>query len=102
MRLRELRKKHGLTTVQLARFLSVSDPTISNWENMKTEPDISSILKLAAYFKVTTDYLLGAQDLDYIGRIKADLDKMENSELREIIKKQLDLLLIIERKETKL
>jgi len=69
---------------------------------MKTEPDISSILKLAAYFKVTTDYLLGAQDLDYIGRIKADLDKMENSELREIIKKQLDLLLIIERKETKL
>lgn len=99
LRIKELRKRTGISAENLATIISVTQGTISNWENGITEPDIKSIIKLSEFFKVTTDYLLGAQDLDYIGRIKADIDKMENAELREIIKKQLDLLLLIERKD---
>jgi|LSQX01.1.fsa_nt_gb transcriptional regulator with XRE-family HTH domain len=87
LRIKELRKRTGISAENLATIISVTQGTISNWENGITEPDIKSIIKLSEFFKVTTDYLLGAQDLDYIGRIKADIDKMENAELREIIKK---------------
>lgn len=87
LRIKELRKRTGISAENLAAIISVTQGTISNWENGITEPDIKSIINLSEFFKVTTDYLLGAQDLDYIGRIKADIDKMENAELREIIKK---------------
>ena len=58
-RIKELRQIKGLTQKELAGCLSVSDSTLSYWERGNYEPDHNNLIKLADYFNVTTDYLLG-------------------------------------------
>ena len=58
-RLRELREKHGLTQKELGNALNVTSQTISNYEIGKREPEISEFIKLADYFGVSIDYLIG-------------------------------------------
>jgi transcriptional regulator with XRE-family HTH domain len=58
------RKKLKLTQKQLAEKLGVSDSTLSYWERGDFEPDSVSLLKLANYFGVTVDYLLGRKFAD--------------------------------------
>ena len=57
--LRELRTDKQLTQPQLAQDIGVSKGIISCWETGLSEPTASNIIKLAKYFDVTTDYLLG-------------------------------------------
>ncbi len=47
---------------QLANILKTSDSTVSNWENDINEPKISYLKKIAEYFDVSADYLLGLED----------------------------------------
>lgn len=57
-----LRKEKNMEQKTLAKVLGVSQQTISRWENNVVEPDIKSLIKIADYFDVTTDYLLGRID----------------------------------------
>ena len=57
--LRELRTDKKLTQPQLAEAIGVSKSMISMWETGINEPTASNIIKLAKFFDVTTDYLLG-------------------------------------------
>jgi len=58
-RIRELREQHGLQQKNLAIDLGVSQPTVSDWENGRKVPSAKSTAKLADYFGVSVDYLLG-------------------------------------------
>ena len=58
-RIKELRLSKKITQVELAKHLSVSQGTLSFWEQGKYEPDNKSLTKLADYFGVSVDYLLG-------------------------------------------
>lgn len=62
MRLKELRIERGLMQSELASQLTVNQRTISNWENNVREPNIDMIIKIAQFFDVSTDYLLGVID----------------------------------------
>ena len=62
MRLRELRLSRGLTQAELAREMIQSRSNISKYENGQIEPDIRTIIAIASYFDVTTDYLLEVTD----------------------------------------
>ena len=53
-----LRKANGLTQMQLAEKLNVSDKAVSRWERDETAPDISLIPVIADIFGVTCDELL--------------------------------------------
>lgn len=57
--LRTERKKKGLNQVELAKIFNVSKQTVSNWESGNRTPDTCTIEKLADFFDVSTDYLLG-------------------------------------------
>lgn len=57
--LKELRVSEGLTQKDLAEFLQVSYTTYASYEQGRSEPNIDTIIKLAGFFKVSTDYLLG-------------------------------------------
>lgn len=57
--LTELRQDHNMTQKDLADILFVSVSTISNYEKGVHLPDIIKVSKLADFFHVTTDYLLG-------------------------------------------
>lgn len=65
-RIAELRMARNWTQVQLAQKLHVSKQTVSNWENNNILPSIELLLKLSGLFSVSTDYLLGLDDRDYI------------------------------------
>jgi transcriptional regulator with XRE-family HTH domain len=58
-RLRALRTEKNIGQNQLAKELGVSNASISYWENAKQEPSASALFKLAKYFEVSVDYLLG-------------------------------------------
>lgn len=61
-RLRELRKDHDMSVMQLGKAIGVSDATICHWENGQNEAKVSQIIKLALYFNVSADYLVGIED----------------------------------------
>lgn len=62
MRLKELRIENGLSQQKLAKEINVTQKAIDFWEKGINEPKASYIIKLAKYFKVTTDYLLGVEN----------------------------------------
>ena len=62
-RIRQLREEKGLSPSQLAAYLNKSEGAIRGWEKERTSPDVQTVLKMATYFDVTTDYLLGASDI---------------------------------------
>jgi len=57
--LTRLRKEKQLTQEQLADFCEVTKASVSKWETAQTMPDVLMLPKLAAYFGVTIDELLG-------------------------------------------
>ncbi|MBQ7034176.1 MAG: helix-turn-helix transcriptional regulator [Clostridia bacterium] len=62
MRLRELRKAKHISQLKLAIDLNMNQNTISRYENSEREPGINELIKIADYFNVSVDYLLGRSD----------------------------------------
>lgn len=58
-RLKELRAESGLSAMALGKSIGVSDMAILRWENGKSDITSENLKKLAEFFNVTTDYLLG-------------------------------------------
>ena len=55
---KKLRLEHGICQKELAAYLNVSISTVSNYENGMHAPDLCTLVKLADFYHVTTDYLL--------------------------------------------
>ncbi|MBR2333902.1 MAG: helix-turn-helix transcriptional regulator [Clostridia bacterium] len=58
MRIKELREENGLTQQAVAEFLNVKQNTYSQYESGKRQLSIDMLIKLAKFYKVTTDYIL--------------------------------------------
>ena len=58
-RLKELRFQNDLTQTQFAQALGVAQQTVGGWEKNNSSPNYDLLNKIADYFNVTTDYLLG-------------------------------------------
>lgn len=61
-RLRDLREDHDLTQSEVAAVLGTSQTMYARYERGANELPIRHLLTLAAYYAVTTDYLLGLTD----------------------------------------
>lgn len=62
IRLKELRSEKGLSTLALGKAIGVSDSSICNWENNINDIKSEYLIKLAKYFGVSVDYLLGLEE----------------------------------------
>ena len=62
MRLKEIRKKRGITQLKIAMDLNISQNTISRYETGEREADYATLIRLADYFNGSTDYLLERTD----------------------------------------
>ena len=62
IRLKSLRKNKKLTQAQMANMLGITRQGYAKYENNDSEPDLSTIDKLANFFGVSTDYLLGRDE----------------------------------------
>ena len=61
--IRTLRKRMGLTQVELAERLNVSQSTITSWENGTRRPDLDLLPVLAKIFGVSVDVLIGNESV---------------------------------------
>lgn len=75
IRLRKLRKEKKLTGEQLGKILGVTKTAVSYWETGRVKMDDQMMIKVADYFEVTTDYLLGRDDKRNRPTTAYDIDK---------------------------
>lgn len=59
MKLKELRNEKGISQLKLAMDLSMNQNTISRYETEERQADYETLIKIADYFNVSIDYLLG-------------------------------------------
>lgn len=78
--IRELRVVSGLTQKEFSDILGVSQQAVSKWENNTAEPDIQTLIKIAQYFEVSVDELLG---LDSQKAIKKPEPKEKDSVIKD-------------------
>lgn len=82
-RIRELRLARGINQVKLAEALGVTKQSVSNWENDNIQPSIEILMKLAEYFCVSTDYLLGLEEKTTLDA--SELSAEEIAHIQQII-----------------
>ncbi len=82
-RIKELRQKLGITQRELAKHLGIAQNTLSYWENGKFDIDNASLCRIADYFHVTIDYLLGQNNspIDVINSISTENLFGQNDEI---------------------
>lgn len=104
LKLKMLRQQKEMNQLELGKIVGVGKTTISNYETGYSVPDLDTIIKLAEYFQVSTDYLLGltdeiAEEQDEIKHTFGNLSKNEQ-ELLEIfnrVKNERDQIKLIGR-----
>lgn len=70
-RIRELRKEKGLKQIEVAKFLNMSPTGYNKYEISPSEPGIETIVKLAKFYNVSIDYLVGVSDNRNYDRIES-------------------------------
>lgn len=79
IKIRELRKKKGLTQQQLAELVGVTKAMISAYETSMRYPSYDILIKFTRIFRVTSDYLLGIAPVKYF-----DIDGLTESQAEAI------------------
>lgn len=79
-----LRKQKGKTQEELAEVFNVSSQSISKWELGINCPDITMLPKIADYFKVSIDELLGYKPMSSINSIYIDVKSLIDSSSNKI------------------
>ena len=74
-KLKEIRKRFGLSQEQLAEIMNVSRQAITKWENDVGLPDTSNLQELSKIFGITIDYLLNNDNSLPVLSMKKELDK---------------------------
>ena len=101
-RLKFLRNEKGENLEKIAKYLDVSIQTISNYENEKREMTPDTIIKLAEYFNVSTDYLLGKSDIRNIeDDFKFAYHKETEGLSEDEIKEALEFYKLVKNKKNK-
>ena len=62
VRIKELRKQKNISQTELGNILGVTRSTICQYEQGRRQPDNASLVKIADFFEVTVDYLLGREE----------------------------------------
>lgn len=99
-RLRFLRNERGESLDKIANYLNVTIQTISNYETEKRDMTPDTLIKLAKYFDVSTDYLLCKSDIRNPEKLKnvpfansngLDTTGLDEEDLKEL-QKQVDYI----------
>ncbi|MBQ7579902.1 MAG: helix-turn-helix transcriptional regulator [Clostridia bacterium] len=87
-RIRDLREDRDLRQKDVANAIGVDQRSLSNYETGKTIPDAETVIALADFFHVSTDYLLG-RDIAGVNSMLNNIKAIENelSDLKNKIKR---------------
>ena len=84
-RLKDLREDMDLRQIDVAKATGIDQKTLSNYETGKTNPDSYALIRLADFFKVSIDYIVGRVDTNILS--KSDI----SDEISQIQRKLEDL-----------
>ena len=101
-RLRELRKKKGLTQGELAEILGVRKMAVSLYETAKNDPADSIKITMAKYFNISLDYLIGVIDDEvsyYNENIFLKLPSNISDEEKRLLHDVIDIIIYRRNKE---
>ncbi len=62
MRIKELREENNVSQKEIAKYLNIKQNTYSQYETGKRQLPIDTLIKLAKFYDVTTDYILELED----------------------------------------
>ena len=92
-RIRQLREERHMTQVRLSVELGVSQETVSSYEKQKHYPSFAQLLKMAALFHASIDYIMGLSDVrNPVSPSDAPHRARACSLLRQLDEKQLELV----------
>ena len=100
LRIKQLRLDNNMSQEELGKLVGISKVSVWQWENGINYPNNETLLKLADYIQVSTDYLLGKSDIrninnenedyriafDDIGKDYAELEDSEKDMIKTMIK----------------
>ena len=95
-RIKSLRENGGLSHSQMASIFDKSEGAIRAWETGRAKPDVDTLIKIANYFHVTADYLLGRTDyknpgnkstMDTLGLSEAAINSIRSLDGHAVLKK---------------
>jgi len=75
----------GITQYRLSKDIGVSEGHISDWKSGKSSPTSERLIKLAKYFGVSTDYLLGVTDNQNFSEIQSIFEQLTPEEQAEVL-----------------
>ena len=76
----KLIRDKGITQYRLSKDIGVSDGHISDWKIGRSSPTSERLVKLAKYFDVSTDYLLGLTDNPICSELQAACGRLTPDE----------------------
>ena len=78
-RIRDVREDMDLRQIDVAKATGIDQKTLSNYETGRTNPDSYALIKLADFFGVTIDYLVGRSNNNFFHKeeIKKKIDDMQ-------------------------
>lgn len=82
-RIASLREKHAMTQEELSNKLGITRASLSHYENNRRAPDYDTITKIAGFFRVSIDFLLGRTDDPHIvldEEVREFVDSLELSD----------------------
>jgi transcriptional regulator with XRE-family HTH domain len=103
-RIKKLRKENNLTLAELAKKTNLAPNTISQYENGKRHPSIKATNKLASFFNVSSQYLLGYESTKihqlssietiekYLKEATFSENKLQDKKIKETLLSCFDLL----------
>ena len=75
-RIKQLRKKKGISQSELAELIGVKNNNVSTWERGTRKPDFEALNLLSNYFEVSFEYILGSSDKEE-ARVKPTQDELD-------------------------
>ncbi len=85
-RIKKLRRDMGITQSKLGECLNLDKTTISHYENDTRMPDMETLMKVADFFKVNINYLLGLDSIAYSDKRSFEISDEEIEFITEIRK----------------
>ncbi len=94
--LKKLRNEFKISQQQLANAIGVSQQSINKYENQDVEPDIAVIIKIADYFSVSIDYLVGRNmSPDFVASSLTKEEKNIFAKYKTLNKKEKDIIKMV-------
>lgn len=94
-RLRLLRREKGLTQMEIAQLINISNTTLSQYESNKRMPGFEVLCQLADIYGSTTDYLLGITEQRTMPSSKITLSPQELTCLEQIKRLDSDFISVL-------